>query len=89
MRVKEILGKDVHNMKARSLWSNPGFEGGQGGVQGCLGEVQGASREVHGGVEGRWGHSGKTEKARMRGGCRGVQGCLGGGSGGSRGGPGF
>ena len=62
MRVQEIWGKkDVHNMKARSLWpcclikrgpnsggqANPGFEGGQGvqGVQGCLG-VQGAFRGV-------------------------------------------
>ena len=42
MRVQEISGKDVHNMKARSLikrgpnsiaQANPGFEGGQG-VQG-------------------------------------------------------
>ena len=43
MRVQEISGKDVHNMKARSLdlaagsksgRANPGFEGGAGGVQG-------------------------------------------------------
>ena len=55
MRVQEIWGKDVHNMKARSLIkrgpgqqsANPAFEGGKGvqAVQGCLGGVEGSSRK--------------------------------------------
>ena len=60
MRVQEILGKDVHNMKARSLpcclikgGPNSGtrFEGGARG----LGAVQG----LPGVVQARWGHSGQ------------------------------
>ena len=51
MRVQEISGKDVHNMKARSLIKRgpassqqiQHLRGGTGvqGVQGCLGRVQG------------------------------------------------
>ena len=57
MRVQEISGKDVHNMKARSFIKRgpnsviqgrhiQDLRGGQGGpsIQGCLGGVQGASR---------------------------------------------
>ena len=59
MRVQEILGKDVHNMKAlsakpklnqklsRSGQANPGFEGGRG--------VQGVQAKR---VAWCWGHSG-------------------------------
>ena len=42
MRVQEISGKDVHNMKARSSKCRNLRGGGGQRVQGCLGGVQGA-----------------------------------------------
>ena len=51
MRVQEISGKDVHNMKARSLPHKMGVQG----VQGCPG-VQEASSG------GAWGFSAKKRQ---------------------------
>ena len=71
MRVQEISGKDVRNMKARSLCAVQAgtqqiqdLRGGRGvqGVQGCLG---GGLRGVQGGVQGVLGA--KTIARRSRG----------------------
>ena len=71
MRVQEISGKDVHNMKARSLLKRGPNSVGQGRldlrggrgvqrVQGCLGRVQGASRG------GPWGGPGALGAFRAK-----------------------
>ena len=76
MRVQAISKKDVHNMKARSRGPNSVIQGRHRGpgVQGCLGGSRALPGGVHGGFQGRWGHSGKNVKHRMRGGCRGSRG---------------